>query len=183
MKTTYRILLVILLIIFTYISYKVICKKIIYPTKYDKYVEKAAADNDIDPYLIYALIKQESNFNNEAMSSKNAKGLMQILDSTAEETASQIDYIDSQNIDLYDSNTNICIGTKYLKSLINRYNGNIYLGICAYNAGLGNVDKWVLAADIYSNGHVNMSNIPFEETKTYLTNILKYYQKYIDLYS
>ena len=183
MKTIYRILLIIFLIIFTYISYKFICRKIIYPTKYDKYVEQAASENDIDPYLIYAIIKQESNFNKDSISNKNAKGLMQILDSTAEETAIKIDYIDSRDIDLYDSTTNISIGTKYLKSLINRYNGNIYLGICAYNAGLGNVDKWILSEDIYLNEHLNISNIPFKETKTYLTNILKYYQKYIDLYS
>lgn len=182
MKTTYRIIIGILLIILVYISYILICKKVIYPTKYNKYVQLAAKENNIDPYLIFAIIKQESKFNKYAVSNKEAKGLMQLLDSTAKEIAADINYINEGNIDLFDSSTNICIGVKYFKSLVDRYDGNIHLAICAYNAGLGNVDKWMLSKDIYLDGHVNVSCIPFEETRTYLTNILKYYNRYVELY-
>ena len=182
MKTTYRVIIIILLLILACISYILICKKIIYPTKYNKYVQKAAKENNIDPYLIFAIIKQESKFNKNAMSKKEAKGLMQLLDTTAEEIALNIPYMDEKNIDLFDASTNICIGVKYFRSLVDRYEGNIHLAICAYNAGLGNVDKWMLSEEIYSDGHVSVSCIPFEETRTYLTNILKYYNKYVNLY-
>jgi len=182
LKTTYRVIIIILLIILACISYRLICKKVIYPTKYSKYVQKAAKENNIDPYLIFAIIKQESKFNKNATSKKEAKGLMQLLDSTAKEIALDIDFIDEEKIDLYDASTNIYIGAKYFKSLVDRYNGNTYLAICAYNAGLGNVDKWMLSEEIYSEGHVNISCIPFKETQTYLTNILKYYNGYVNLY-
>lgn len=175
-------IVIILAIILTCISYTVICKKFIYPTKYSKYVLEAADNNNIDPYLIFAIIKQESKFNKNATSNKEAKGLMQLLDSTAEETAVDIEYINSDSIDLFDAKTNIYIGVKYFRTLVDRYDGNIRLAICAYNAGLGNVDKWILSEDIYSGGELNISNIPFEETKTYLVNILNYYNKYVKLY-
>lgn len=172
-----------LIILLIYIGYVLIYKTFIYPTKYSKYVIEAASINNIDPYLIFAIIKQESNFNKNACSKKEAKGLMQILDSTAYEIAQNIAVIDTKNIDLYDAKTNIYIGTKYFKTLVDRYNGNIRLAICAYNAGLGNVDKWKQSYDIYSNSEVNISNIPFKETKTYLVNIIKYYNKYVKLYN
>ena len=146
------------------------------------YVEQASKENNIDPYLIYAIIKQESNFDKTAISNKNAKGLMQLLDTTAEEIAVNIDNIDIRNIDLFDASINIKIGVKYFKSLVERYNGNIKLAICAYNAGLGNVDKWILSEEIYSDNQVKISFIPFEETQKYLVNILNYYDKYVKLY-
>lgn len=182
MKTIYRILIVSLVIILTYVSYILICKKVIYPIKYDKYVISAAKEHNIDPYLIFAIIKQESNFNKYATSNKDAKGLMQILDSTADEAAETIYWLDAGNIDLYDASTNITIGVKYFRTLLDRYDGNISLAICAYNAGLGNVDKWKASEEIYNDGHINISSIPYKETKTYLTNILKYYNRYVKLY-
>jgi len=171
-----------LLIILIYIVYMVICKQYIYPTKYSKYVIETAKDNNIDPYLIFAIIKQESKFDNRACSNRNAKGLMQILDSTANEIAEEINNIDKNNLDLFDAKTNIYIGAKYFRTLVDRYDGNIKLAICAYNAGLGNVDKWKLSEDIYFASEVSISNIPFEETKMYLVNILEYYDKYVELY-
>lgn len=176
------LIIVVLLIILVILGFRFIYKKYLYPTKYNKYVQKAAVDNNIDPYLIFAIIKQESKFNKNALSNKDAKGLMQILDTTAKEVATDIKHLDENNLDLFDASTNICIGVKYFKTLLDRYDGNIHLAICAYNAGLGNVDKWKESKHIYSNGHVNISNIPFEETKNYLINILNYYDKYVKLY-
>lgn len=181
-KILITVVSIVLTILVVYTGYIIICKQFIYPTKYSKYVIEAAEDNNIDPYLIFAIIKQESKFNKNAVSGKEAKGLMQLLDSTAEEMAADMEYIDLANIDLFDERTNICIGVKYFRTLVDRYDGNIRLAICAYNAGLGNVDKWVLSEYIYSDGHVNISYIPFEETKTYLVNILEYYDKYVELY-
>ncbi len=169
------IIVVISVILSIYIT-RLILKKFVYVITYDKYVSQAASETNIDPYLIFAIIKQESKFDKYATSKKEAKGLMQILDSTAKEIAQ------TEDIDLYDAKTNISIGTKYFKSLVDRYEGNIHLAICAYNAGLGNVDKWMQSEEIYSNGTLVIANIPFNETKEYLTNILSYYDKYVELY-
>ena len=177
------LLISVLLILSVSIGIKTICKTFIYPIKYSKYVQEAARNNNVDPFLIFAIIKQESNFNKSIVSRKNAKGLMQILDSTAEEIALESGGIDAENIDLFDASTNIYIGVKYFRTLLDRYNGNVRLAICAYNAGLGNVDKWILSEEIYANGNINISNIPFIETRNYLINILNYYDNYVNLYS
>lgn len=177
------IAVVILIGMGVYLSYIVICKTFIYPIKYDKYVITAAKENNIDPYLVFAIIKQESNFDKNACSNRKAKGLMQILDTTAEEISQGINYINTEEFDLYDAKTNIYIGVKYFRTLLDRYNGNIRLALCAYNAGLGNVDKWINSENIYLDSKINIGNIPFEETKTYLINILKYYDKYVSLYT
>lgn len=176
------IVIAILLSIVIYLSYIVICKTFIYPIKYDKYVIIAAKENNIDPYLVFAIIKQESNFDKNACSNKKAKGLMQILDSTADEISKEISYINSDELDLFDAKTNIYIGVKYFRTLLDRYDGNIRLALCAYNAGLGNVDKWINSENIYLDTKINITNIPFKETQKYLVNILKYYDKYVSLY-
>lgn len=175
-------IITVLVISLAYIGYLIILKTYLYPMKYDKYVIHAAEENNIDPYLIFAIIKQESKFNVKASSNKEAKGLMQILDSTAQEMTESIEEIDASTLNLIDAKTNIYIGTKYFKTLVDRYKGNIRLAICAYNAGLGNVDKWILSNDIYSNSEIVIANIPFKETKEYLINVLKYYDKYVELY-
>lgn len=178
----YILAMLILTCILIYLGYIIICKTYIYPTKYSSYVIDAAAKYNVDPYLIFSIIKQESKFNKNACSNKNAKGLMQLLDSTAEEMVVDMAEITLTKLDLFDSKTNIYIGTKYFRTLVDRYDGNVRLAICAYNAGLGNVDKWKLREDVYSDSKVNISNIPFEETKEYLVNILNYYDKYVKLY-
>lgn len=181
-RTLIASIITVLVISLIYIGYVIILKTYVYPIKYDKYVISAAKENNIDPYLIFAIIKQESKFNEKACSNKEAKGLMQILDSTAQEMLEDIDNIDISTLNLFDAKTNIYIGTKYFKTLVERYEGNIRLAICAYNAGLGNVDKWIVSNEIYSNSEIVISNIPFKETKEYLVNVLKYYDKYVELY-
>lgn len=177
------IFIVILLSIGVYLSYILICKIFIYPITYNKYVLSSAKENNIDPYLVFAIIKQESNFDKNACSNKRAKGLMQILDTTADEISKKISYINLDPLDLYDAKTNIYIGVKYFRTLVDRYNGNIRLALCAYNAGLGNVDKWINSENIYVDAKISIANIPFKETQKYLVNILKYYDRYVRLYS
>jgi len=181
-----KIILIAIILSFIFIAYMgyiIICKHLIYPIRYNKYVFEASKEYNVDPYLVFAIIKQESNFNKDAYSGKEAKGLMQVLDSTAKEMATDINNMVVENLDLFDAKTNIYIGVKYFRTLVNRYDGNTWLAICAYNAGLGNVDKWILSDEIYLNSKMNISNIPFEETRTYLVNILKYYDKYVKLYN
>ena len=172
---TISTIIVLIVLLSVYIT-KIILKKYVYVIKYEEIVKKSAANTNLDPYLIFSIIKQESKFNEYATSKKNAKGLMQILDSTAKEISN------NNEVNLYDAATNITVGTKYFKTLLDRYNGNLNLSICAYNAGLGNVDKWITSENIFKDNKLIISNIPFKETREYLINILNYYNKYVELY-
>lgn len=158
---------------------KIIMKKI-YPLKYSEYVEKYAKEYDIDPYMVYSIIKAESNFNENAKSASNAVGLMQIMEATAIETANKMD-LNVTEEDLFDPELNISIGLKYFSNLLNKYNDNYYLAIIAYNAGIGNVDKWIADGTIKEDAS-DIENVPFKETNNYVRKILRDYEIYKDLY-
>lgn len=111
----------------------------IYPNKYSNYVETYSEEYNVDKNLVYAIIKQESNFDEEASSKKGAIGLMQLMTGTADEIA---DELEINNANVYNPEINIKFGTKYLSDLLTRYK-NEKIAIVAYNAGFGNVDKWI----------------------------------------
>ena len=151
----------------------------IYKLEYSEYVEKYAKEYDVDKYLIFAIIKAESNFDQDAVSHREAKGLMQLMYSTAEEIAKKV------NVDLNEENIlepyiNINLGTKYISMLIQKY-GNINLALAAYNAGSGNVDGWIEKGTLKEDGS-DIENIPFTETNNYVRKILRDYEIYIKLY-
>ena len=111
----------------------------IYPNKYSDFVEAYSEEYNVEKNLVYAVIKQESNFNEEASSRKGAIGLMQLMTDTADEIAEELE-VDNENV--YNPEINIKFGTKYLSDLLNKYQ-NKEMAIVAYNAGFGNVDKWI----------------------------------------
>lgn len=150
--------------------------KNIYKIDYSDYIEKYANEYNVDKYLIYAIIKNESNFIKDATSSKQAKGLMQIMNETGKEVSSKLDI---EN-DLYDEEINIHIGTYYLAQLINKYDNN-YIAVAAYNAGSGNVDKWIQNEVIKVDGS-DVENIPFKETNNYVRKVFRDYDIYKKLY-
>lgn len=172
--------LVALLLYFTVGNGKIEILKRIYPIKYQDSVEKWAEEYSIDKYLVYAVIKVESNFEAEAQSHVGAKGLMQLMDKTAQEcnTNGKFNYTIPQ--DLFEPNKNIRIGCSYLRKLLNTYE-DIELAIIAYNAGSGNVDKW-LADDALSDGEGGLSAIPYDETEKYVKKVLRTYERYIEIY-
>lgn len=174
--------IVILLIILGKIfNLKTIILEIIYPKKYTEYVEKYSEEYNIDPLLIFSIIKAESNFNKDAKSSSGAQGLMQLMEATATEIAEKIDEPLLEKESLFNPETNIMIGTKYYSELLNRYEGNMLLALTAYNAGIGNVYDWIEKGIIKEDGS-DIENIPYKETNMYVRKILNNYKMYQEIY-
>jgi hypothetical protein len=124
----------------------------IFKSKFDKLIVEAAKKFDVDAALVSAVIKAESDFNSREVSNKGARGLMQLMPSTAERFGVT---------DSYDPVANIYGGVRYLRWLLKTFNGNADLAVAAYNAGEGNVWKY--------NGVP-----PFRETITYINRIAKH---------
>lgn len=139
-----------------------------YPMKNLEIIEKYSTEYKVDDYLVASIINVESHFNSEVISSKGAIGLMQLLPSTAEWVAGKLK-IQFVAQDLLDPEINIKIGSYYLAYLID-YFGDVELAICAYNAGQGNVKKWLSNKDFSLDG-VSLKEIPFSETKNYLKKV------------
>lgn len=186
MKKLIKLLIIITIISLLYfILFKVIeidniLMKKLYPIKYSEYVEKYAREYNIDKYMVYAIIKAESNFDEKAKSESNAIGLMQIMETTAIETASKME-LEITEEDLFNPEINIKIGLNYFAYLVEQYNNNYALAIVAYNAGIGNVDKWIENGTIKPDG-TDIENVPFKETNNYVRKILRDYKIYKELY-
>lgn len=178
---TLLILASIIFILFKVIKIDDIIMKKLYPLKYSEYVEKYAKEYNIDKYMVYAIIKAESNFNENAKSSSNAIGLMQIMEITAIETARKMN-LEVTEEDLFKPDLNINIGLKYFTYLLNQYDNNYPLAIIAYNAGMGNVDAWIKDGTIKEDG-TDIENVPFKETNNYVRKILRDYEIYKGLYN
>lgn len=175
------ILAIILILLFSVIRVQDIVIKKIYPQKYNEYVEKYALEYGVDSMLVYAIIKAESNFKPNIKSNSNAMGLMQLLEDTAKETANKIgiEYADGC---LYEPETNIKLGIKYFSDLLKEYNNNYMLALTAYNAGTGNLKKWIEQGIIKPDGS-NIEDIPYKETNNYVRKIVRDYNIYKDLYN
>lgn len=121
---------------------------------YEDIIQKAGATYDVDPDLIRGVIQAESSFNASARSPKGAMGLMQLMPGTARELGVS---------DPYDPEANIMGGTRYLKKLMNRYDGDVSLALAAYNWGMGNLE--------------NHRNWMPQETKNYVSRITSLYNR------
>ena len=153
-------------------------KNIKYPVEYSDYIVKYSAENQLDPYLVIGVIKQESNFVPDAKSAY-AGGLMQLTEVTAAETARKMGVT---NYDYMDPETNIKLGCYLLRTLIDKYQV-IDTVLAAYNAGTGNVDKW-LADPTYSDDGITLKEIPYSETRHYVqkvNNHIKHYKEKVQL--
>ena len=181
MKKIFKLLVfiaIILVCIYVYKKYDIKTKilKMIYPIKYSEYVEKYSEEFGIDKFLVYSIIKAESNFNKDAKSKSGAVGLMQLMEKTAQEIDSGI-----KEQDLYNEETNIKIGIEYYSKLLKYYNNSLELSLVAYNAGIGTVDKWIEDGILKKDGS-NIENVPYKETNNYVRKILKDYKIYKMVY-
>lgn len=177
-----RIVAILILIFIAYFGIATLLKNYIYPYKYDEYISKYSDEYEIDPYLVLAVMKTESNFNKEAVSKKNAKGLMQIMDETGEWVAKEIGINYFMPSMLFDPELNIRMGCWYIKNLEKEFDDNLELILAAYNGGSGNVNKW-LNDEEYSEDGENLSYIPFPETKKYVDKVKTTYNIYKYLYN
>ena len=144
------------------------CKNLLYPLDYQDIIVKNANDNNLDPCLVMAVIKTESNFIEDAHSGK-ASGLMQLTDDTAYWVAERIG-MDARNINLMNPRDNIKLGCYYMRYLIDYYDGNVDVALAAYNGGMGNVDRW-LDDRKYSPDGISLEYIPFKETREYVKRV------------
>ena len=176
-KIAITILIILILVICAFEIYSYMLR-VMYPKNYADYVSKYSQEYGIDEKWIFALIKAESNFDPNSVSQSGAVGLMQLMETTAEEVANDIGI---ENIDLKEPECNIRIGTKYFTDLIKYYNGNYNLAIVAYNAGIGTVAKWISNGVIKEDGS-DIENIPYKETNNYIRKVLKNYRTYEELY-
>ncbi|QID33747.1 lytic transglycosylase domain-containing protein [Pampinifervens florentissimum] len=145
-----------------------------FPKPYRGVVGKASEKYSIDVALIYAVMRQESLFDPYAVSVANARGLMQLIDSTAQYVARR-EGIKIRNI--YDPETNILLGTAYLRYLLDRWNGDIVKAIASYNAGPARVSGWVQHEDQY----LFIETIPLRETRDYVKRVLYNYYVYSEI--
>lgn len=151
--------------------------KFIYPIYYKQEIHKSAANFEVDPLLIAAIIRVESNFKHESVSNKGALGIMQLMPDTAAWINSTGFQNQLTNQDIGKVDVNIDLGTWYVKWLQDYYKGDIVKVISAYNAGQGNVDRWVEHGNWYGQTH-EIESIPFGETRHFVQRVLYYYQKY-----
>lgn len=153
----------------------------IFPIGYKDYINKYSLKNDIDPFLVAALINVESKYNKEALSPKNARGLMQIGEQTGIWGSEVLGIQEFDEDALFNPEINISIGTWYLKQLKGEFNNSLGLVLAAYNAGSGNVNKW-LQDKRYSNDGMELDQIPFKETEEYLQKVEINYNIYKLIY-
>lgn len=152
-----------------------------YPVGYNSTINRYAKQYDLDPYLIASIINVESSYNKKAVSPKSAKGLMQIGPQTGKWASEELDIEDYSEEMLFQPEINIMIGSWYLDRLKNEFNDDLDHILIAYNAGSGNLNKW-LENEEYCQDGKNILNIPFKETEEYLVKVKHNYKIYSTIY-
>lgn len=154
--------------------------KLAYPLYYTDEINSASKSFNLDPYLVMALIREESYFNENARSSTNAAGLMQLMPSTANFIISKYSMNIPLDKDITDVKINMHLGCIYLKYLKERFNNNDLYVIAAYNGGEGSVNRWLKTKD--SDADEFVENIPYDETHNYVKKIFRTYHLYKKIY-
>ena len=144
--------------------------RMIFPLNFLEVINKYSAENSMDPVLVLSLIKQESAFAEDANSSAGAMGLMQLMPNTAVDTDPTV-----KIADLLEAENNVRVGTKYLKKLLTRYNGNIVYALAGYNAGPSAVDRWRKDSPPNRGMLEFIESIPYKETREYVGSIIRNY--------
>jgi soluble lytic murein transglycosylase len=153
----------------------------LFPRPYWTEVRRFAMENQLDPYLVAALIRQESEFNPGAVSGANAFGLMQLLPITGKKTANELRIRGFRTETLLVPNINLQLGTRYFRDMVEHYNGQVEYALAAYNAGPHRVEDW-LSVGNYRDVPEFVESIPFTETREYVQSIMRNARIYRRLY-
>lgn len=153
-------------------------QRVYYPLRYESAISSAAQRFDVDPYLVASLIDAESGFHPDRVSSAGAVGLMQLLPATAAELAEELGVSGTLDAErLRDPRLNIQLGTRHLADLLARYH-DTRTAVAAYNAGAGNVDRWLKRSGRTTVG----TALPFPETERYVKRVMSGQKRYRELY-
>lgn len=147
--------------------------KLRFPLDYENNINSAALDRQLHPTHVYAVIRQESAFNKDALSPAGAMGLMQLMPKTGRATAKKYNIPLGNTRLLYQYDKNIAIGSAYLQQVMERYDDNIILASAAYNAGPHRVDRWLPEQETQPADSW-IALIPYRETRKYVQRILSY---------
>lgn len=153
----------------------------LYPTPYIQWVSESARSEGLDPYLIYAIMRQESRFDPWAKSRAKARGLLQLLWETALKVVLEGEQTLTAPQDLHDPRLNIALGSRYFRKLLELYNDDLFLALAAYNAGPQRVETWIATYKLPRDLWVEV--IPFNETRGYVKKVLENYFRYRLLYT
>jgi soluble lytic murein transglycosylase len=146
-------------------------REIALPLRHEDIIRQQARDKGLDPALIAGVIYAESHFIDGRTSSAGAEGLMQLTPATAQYIANKSGGTAFRVSDLGTAQVNIAYGAFYLRYLMQRYGEDVPLVLAAYNAGEGNVDKWIAQARAKDKA-LDIGAIPFGETRSYVTKVL-----------
>src|SRR5690349_15747174 len=149
-------------------------KEITLPLRHEDVIRQQAAEKDLDPALVAAVIYTESHFIDQT-SHAGARGLMQITPATAHAIAQRTGGTAFTETDLATPQVNIAYGAWYLRHLLDHYGGNEVLALAAYNAGMGNVDGWMIRD---AGSALKPADLPFPETRAYVSKVLHARREY-----
>lgn len=149
----------------------------IYPVYYLDRIVYWAGEHGLDPWLVAAVVRVESNFRPTAISPRGARGLMQLLPETASWAAKQTGERHFFADQLFDAEVNLRLGTWYLAQLLREFGGRETLALAAYNAGRSRVERWLLEAS-WDGSEAKVDAIPFGETRRFVARVLRIWRLY-----
>ncbi|MEW5921778.1 MAG: lytic transglycosylase domain-containing protein [Bacillota bacterium] len=171
-----------MLALYFFIAMAPFFSRLLYPLPYKEIIVEHSHRYNLEPQLVAAVIRVESNFHSGAVSAKGARGLMQIMPETGAWAAAQVGMNDFAPEKLFDPLVNISLGTWYLQDLYRNFSGNTYAALAAYNGGRGHVKRW-LEEGIWDGSRENLEDIPFAETRIFVLKVEKAYRRYHQLYN
>ena len=157
-------------------------EKLAYPQKYQEYVVYYADKYDLDPLILYTFIRTESNFDPNAQSNVDARGLLQITEVTFDWIKSNIAPTEALTFeDMYDPETNIRFGAYFIKYCLLRYQGDLATAAAAYHSGWGTVDA-LLQDSRYTENGKTLTGYPYPQMRNYVRKITQGYLRYQEIY-
>ncbi|WP_324669863.1 lytic transglycosylase domain-containing protein [Geochorda subterranea] len=153
-----------------------------YPVYYRESIVRWSAAHGLDPWLVAAVVRVESNFRPLATSPRGARGLMQLLPETARWVSGRMGEERFFEDLLYDPETNVRLGTWYLADLLREFDGRLPVALAAYNAGRGTVQRW-LEQSTWDGSEKRLEGVPYGETRRFVARVLRSWRMYRWLYA